>query len=1523
MQPSGFYLKPDLGIDLDSDELSMPPQKAKFIKNLCITVNDNNSGTDGNTDKEGDNSNVFTPAQSNYLYIGNMKVPDGYNYAIGYKENKNQNKGYVFVWNSKKQHFIYRINGNGTGCEIIYKRPSLNFQLNPKYFLPPSRVVVESICITDKKTGKVENHTYIIFCDYFNEIMFVAEEDSILTDSFNSVTFPYFKSRDNDWNEDYITRLGVPHSLKCIGINPIFENPPSGKTNLIADKSWQIRLKYYDRWGKPSEHGHISKSWYVSAGTCQRNASGKPRCLELILPAGYPTVEKIQVEYRLCNGDAANLTTPTDWYLGDTFDKYKDCSPGKQWYEREHNEIKDFLSYDPTNNTFKYIFCGNRGNTAIPVKETNRIFNPLPFNCSSIIKLGNEIAISNLFEDLPPFNCDITGKISFEVKPPEPNACTVKTRKVRIVAAIHNFFVSRNQVVMKTDETQDYVWGGIGSVVGPTNTAEYENFLAGDYQQHFPSGKSGFPGYFVGTNIIGYSKQYILNHDGTLTEHEFDDGTSNTRRRDISGNIADGYVRLQIWEFDNVPEGQQVFRAAWHLADLSIGTAYERTSTFVQGKINSNVYRGLYNGLLDNTQKEIIVPCVGDYDNQKNDNYFFIISDLSRPKVAVSVSHRRSCAICGYLRDFNDNSIALARINSKDSLHYTDHNGFYFASVEAKSVNIKLTGKDKCNDTLFADFNNNSANLLIQDTKLTKAQTDCKANRIIIKGVFKDCNGIGLSNIIVMLTRGQYARTDGNGNFTIVTHDTMVYGEDPRRIIDKLIIIQNGVCILRNCTGGCDICLADISVNAPGCNSNCAERIYITPDQIFSIGELTTTRGLKAGGNYEMGTVGMDWMGRATFIQNELKDLLYIPTWQESGIQDFSKVFYKINPNIVFPKGIKKISFWRTRNLNGDYLQWVIEKVEKIDSSGLLNNDRPEKLKLWITGLVNYNKFYNFKTNTNYQFIEGDRIEFINKNNGDLFPAGINVLVTDSEKGEYVIIDYDTRLDEIKGGEKIQLSHPRDSKQNEFFYEVTCPIDIDDDGKPLSLTGEIDTYDTYLFRRAIPYKTVNSGDVIRSNVFPFAFEHHSPSDLWGDHCNDIGRVTVKNPYEVQKCAKTKVRVSNAFVSDKVLNGLGRFSDEDVMIFDEQEWGSITAMITALNFVLFICEHNNFVCGYKEDTLRLDANNSVRASGTLFGRPEKKIGSTYGCQVFEVNTIRENQGLVCFVDSANNGLIKSNFSECVDGSVDAGFSSWMAAKIKHVQQYNQTDEEFIKFFHAEFDPKRKDYIVTTFRLPKVDANGNIGNGNADADYINNLREISIEDNETIAYDPIGDGRNSQLKRFYSYTSEYLGSLFGDNNDNQLISFKNALPYFHYKVNRTPAQTDYLQFYGVICEKIFEVVLNAQINAVKRFLWNHVHCREHIFFADRIITESRQISRILLEHWEKTENISMANFKCDLGTFKDPNIPILQVPGTELFDGDLLFGKWIKVRYVGDPQNNKYYCELNGVEIFATLSGLITK
>jgi hypothetical protein len=1501
--PIGFLLKAIKGIDLDSNLLGKDQEHACYIKNLLVDVSHNDNTPSG----EGRTKRVYTPAPSNFIWCGSLKVPDGKNFVIGFYESEETNEGYVFCWNSNSNHFIYRINGDGRMCEMIYQGSCLNFQLDPRYFIPPFRVTLKSTCVTDKKTGEQTNAKYLVFTDNFNEMRFIAVEDAIRTGGFNSELYPYFATNDPCCGPCNLINLGLPFPFGCIGIEPIYEQPPSDKSNLMLDAMFQFRITYTDRWGRPNEYGVISKPYFVSVGQCQSGANGRPRCLKLKIPAGCPTVESVEIAVRRCSGNAENITVPTDWSKYDTFNKYEDGNENTPWYERAIRSGGD-ITYNPEDNTFTYIFCNNKECLAIPVARTNRLFNPLPLTASSVTALGNSIAIVNCKEGYEPFTKDVLDKVALTVEPPANDsttpACRPKTRKVRIEMVVQNVIINHNEPVWFSPEKDDVkVWGGLGSESGPTNTAEFENLTATDYRQYVVKDKTGFPGYFVGTNIIGYSKQYVLAPNRIdYEEKPFDDGRNNSKRRDIISAIKKDFIRVQVWEFDNVPEGVQIFRLAWHLFEGTAG--YEKTSTYTWGRVSwLNYHNGGRTGFQQISDlKEIVIPCTGDYNNVVNDKFFLVVADLTRPVVAISTDKERSTAIWGYVTDDNSNAVDLAAVKKLQILgggtqtyeSCTDHNGFYFATREGKGITRYIYGKNKCVEEKFGEVSKDHKGGRQVDLKVKKTQTECKSNRIKITGVITDCKGVGISGIAVLLTRGGFSRTDVNGRFTIITHDTMVPNDPIDRSRDRLYIVQNGVCILSPCDQDCKICLDPIVVHIPACVSSCPERIFSPQLPQFKLIEAASrTFGLKAGGLYNFGIVGHDCMGRQVFVQNIDKYNLSIPSWQQTGVIGFPRILFNIDPSIKFPSWVKYITFWRTKNLAyGDFLQWVPDKVEYIDIAGNLAPDNPQKIKLYITGLVNYNLLYNLKTNVNYEFLKGDRIEFIAKNNGDLFTERISLLVTDSKDGDYIIVDYDERLKDMKGGELIQIIRNNACANKNFYFEITCPIKVVN-GVPEVLAGELMTFDTYLFRRSIPYKV---DDVVRSNVFPFPFEHHSPSDLWGDHCDDKGRVSVKNPYERQSCLKTKIKVSNAFVLDSVLNGLGRFDEADAEILDEQEWGAITALFVQLTYVLAICRNDNFVMGYREDRLRVNSSGTVVANSNIFGRPERKIGDNYGCQEEDLNTLREYQGLVSFIDSSKIGLIVHNFSEAKDISEAAGVKGHLSAKIREIEQFNQDNPTKKKFWHGGVDCKKSEYLLTSFLIDET------------LSYVNKLRGENVEANETFAFDLV----LKQFKRAYSFTPEYYGSLTGHIYDNQLISFKNGLPWMHYRLNH-PGQT-YMNYFGEQCEPVYEDSLNIDPRKVKRYMWCEVHCRQQLLFADRVITESGQASRILETFWLKQEHFWAAAFQMDLNTYPDKNLDVLQDPAKLIYEGDTLYGKWIRVRLVALPENNGNYFEFDGLHIF---------
>ena len=84
---------------------------------------------------------------------------------------------------------------------------------------------------------------------------------------------------------------------------------------------------------------------------------------------------------------------------------------------------------------------------------------------------------------------------------------------------------------------------------------------------------------------------------------------------------------------------------------------------------------------------------------------------------------------------------------------------------------------------------------------------------------------------------------------------------------------------------------------------------------------------------------------------------------------------------------------------------------------------------------------------------------------------------------------------------------------------------------------------------------------------------------------------------------------------------------------------------------------------------------------------------------------------------------------------------------------------------------------------------------------------------------------------------------------------------------------------------------------------VYCSESLYWSDLIITENKQKSRLLKSWWNKHLYFWSANFLCDTNKVSVNNI----------LDSDNLEGSWIRVRLIGDPDEE--YSELYGVEVFA--------
>jgi hypothetical protein len=397
--------------------------------------------------------------------------------------------------------------------------------------------------------------------------------------------------------------------------------------------------------------------------------------------------------------------------------------------------------------------------------------------------------------------------------------------------------------------------------------------------------------------------------------------------------------------------------------------------------------------------------------------------------------------------------------------------------------------------------------------------------------------------------------------------------------------------------------------------------------------------------------------------------------------------------------------------------------------------------------------------------------------------------------------------------------------------------------------------------------------VTTTKVYPFTFEHHSPNDTWGYYCNSYGRVNYKNPYQRKRCNRNQIRLTGALNSanDGAVNYLHYFSNEDEFLIEEQGWGGIQSMLVRDDGkIILICEQTVFSLAYNDDRAVVQDGYIVVPTNNKFSRPDRDASFNYGCQSKDLNTIERKGSLVMFLDTQRSALVNHNFQTAVD--ISDGIQSWLVPSIKEVQANDAM------YWHSVIDHKANRYLLTKFNL-----NNRV--------YTNKKEEVDYKANETIYFDISG----KMWGRMLHYTPEYYASLFGEGNiESQLFSFKGALPYAQYK--RAP-KAPYLNYFGEQCSPVIGVVSNGNgqantVDAVKYFLFTEVYCREIQFIIRKITTESKQESSLLEGPWETGEGYWFAAYLCDILN----QDACVGRPGADLlFDGDPLFGKWLKAIY----------------------------
>lgn len=1471
-------LLPLKGVQPDLSEMFIDELHATFIKNFTTGVNAN-----GRTAGEGSNEAAFTPLQANATYA-NLVLPAGDNHCVGYYHSWKTREGYVWVHNSLNNHMLYCISATGT-CNPVYTGPCLDLQLNPLYFIRDGRVEVKQTCYFDKVLDQMVTRTVILFTDFHGEVKHIVKEDSQLTDSFNETTYPALAGNGRLCKCGFIT-LALQPPLKCPTIETVaLAAEDKDKQNLLTYKALQFRYRFIDVWGRWSEWSPISDQYIATiGGGCISEASDLPRCLKLGLSAGCPFIEKIEIAFRKCNGSIRGLATVSDWFLYDTIEKW-DNTLKQYWWQRP---INPDLNFDSATNTIYYTYCGDKQCTPIDVAQTNRINNPQPQTASTLFGLGSGIALGRNKRGFQPLDSKEVNKVTFTVEKPAADTCGVsKLVKIKVWGVIFNPFHNAPIPLRKTD----------GAIMFGAADCAKNNPTA--YGQLLPQDQAGILGYLNDGKHYVISRQFRYDRvNGELTEAGLDYTNM------ISGDhMGVRYIPLQLWEFSVLP-GTYRFRISAHSATAQ--DDFTRLSTYLIGQTSlANI-----GNLVGGEKKELIIDATQDIEIKTSP---MMIYDLTRKGKGCAVGDASSVN-AGYLYEDEKEGrpIELARVvpNESSAVYtgFTDHNGFYFSADRSRGLQTTLRGTKNCQtNQLLATSRKSLDNVAgwykFDKLYVYKGETLYTAtDRFSVKGRLTLCSdpNIGVSGAMVLLTRGGYAVTDAGGYFEILAHDI---GNAIGTRTDNIIISQKGLCHLQTCNVGCEYTFPYVAIAAPACTGSA--RIVTIANQLVNIRGMNR-KGATSGGRYFGGLVLHHPYGRVTYVQANEDHYMNIPSLTELKVFDACKLKWDFPADINFGPDVLQVSFFITENLNfEDSFSWVAERVQFVDGSGKTNTAAPTQIRLYYESLAEYNTQNGLATTTQWQFLSGengrigDKVEFIVNGDGVWFEKNIQALVKYDKQGKYVQIDYAEDLRGLKDGALIRLIRPKQCESAEFFYELCPMIDVGEDGKPALYSGYLNFYDRYFLPRQLPVpvevkKTAkdDAGKEIETSVtenelrsYPYLFEHHSPSDFWGDHCRAKGRVNTRNPYEKQTCNRMEFHTSKSFSEDSAFNGLNYFDDNDVTNFDE-EYGGIVLGFSFGTKVLVVCENDTFAVGYNDNRVRVNNQGEVEAISLpgRMGRPQKNDGERFGCDLWELNTIQPYSGTVLFIDRNNATLVQHDGSSGVDIAAKVGFVSYIKPKIKAVVASGG-------YFNSGLDLKTGDYLLTNQKIGAFS-------------YVNQEQSIALAVPETMVYSIEGKKLNGWL----SCTPEFFGALGSEVSDKQLFSFRQGGCWKHYHGANPPG---YNTVYGVAVDRVLEVVM-AVPQEVVWFNSIELDCKEHFFNAVRVLTSSGQASRLMKSWWLRVNKTTMGDFKCDLNTVADANLT-KETGANVLLDGDLLYGKWIKVKLVGEAAYRDKYSELTGIEI----------
>jgi hypothetical protein len=1535
---------PVSGMDLSIDESYMADSVARFIKGWYLFVNNNQTSENDGGFENGSNAYVFTPNQSNEIFA-TQSMASGVNKCIGGGYVVETNKYYSCIWNSNGNHSIWQLDGVNRSVTKVIESSCFDFQYDAKHFISQTRFTYATYDYFDKNSNVKKTKTWIFITDDNSRTKQINVEDAIATNGFTTPS-SFFNETDCCDICTMITMGSPAKPIGCIDITPV-PRPDTieekSKQNVINFRVWQFRLKAIDVWGRESVHGVISKQYYNSPSTsCIQDESKYPRLIDLSFDAGCKWIASYQIEYRNCGvGNSDELQS--DWKAYEIVDKYSDCNSSgiyqqnfwnRAIYQKYYQTLteENHINYDPVTNKFTVRFSGDKEVKLIPNSETNINQNYIPNKSNSLFRLGNKIGVANNERGFNPLLCNQKDAIKFNPIDEESYCNPLKYIKIEIWGYIYSPLESLTTNIRYVEDAAGEKvagYGFAGGSNGSMTSAQNNVYIYGQiFDRNINGAKQandgkveGFVMYAVGhEDIYCVSKQYDISD------------INNPIFKGVMSQRNNSKDYIQKWEFI-VPQGKYIFR----IGDPTVGLKKDILDKHLFRYKSANMIglTSLSNigSLLNNEQNyEIqIDACSSDINLIQTP---VMIYDVTKKNTSGTTN--LSNFISGYFINSNGvlenelgiESAIVTDIVSTTNAFYskkTNANGYFFGFCLGNQPGISTQLKfnlsiDTCPTVSKDTVESNSSSVV---NGFGEYRVD--AEIFEIKGVVvESASNAKIENKIVVYQNGRFAITNYLGEFSIKAHGL--------NRTDKLVV-ANGIngCTHVSLNNICTTCFDEIIVVVPLCNTS-----RIVDIGIYQVGKLVIGSAQTIlQGRYALGIVLEDCLGMETFVQANESNYVDI-----SDTNKINRISYDLN-GLGGLSNFKWLSFYITENLTyEDWMEWVADYFVLEDNNGYISGtttpiNSPKRMRIYINSLVSYTAYS--QSNTSWQFIKGDLIQFFEMGDGD--KINITKIVNYRQGENYVTIEYDDSMKNIidnQVGVKLRLLRPRTINQNELYYQLCQYIKIEN-GIPTSLSGTLEFSNVYKVQRSIPiYNNVlatnqdvlvniydTQGNVIGTKIAKtntstptpkddkriYALNHHSPSDFFGAKCWGKGRVNTKNPYEKKHRLATEISLSQGIGSEGLTNYLHWFTTLNSTSFDEQVYHSITGIVTGQNIVLAICTNDYFTLVYDQNEIRVDnKSGSMYATSALnkFGKPRTKVGDDFGCSQNDINTISYRNGAVFYLDSQRGAIVRHNFDKAEDFTPN-GLSDWLQEKIQHNALYNKNIQNLpnvnryskYKQFIGIICPKRNEYILTSFKL-----------NSDDSEYINNLREVSLVDNETVAID-INEPKR-KFNYMYHFTPEMYGYLLSDEMGIQLVSFKNAIAHIHYPLQNGNAN-DYLKYYGTQCKRVMEIICNLENINDKNFLYIETMLKQHQLYIDRIETESNQESRLMPMWWRRTNNSWMADFKCQTNGIADPNLPSNSNQNS-ILDGTTLFGKWIKIRLITKDIDDNKYCELNSIEVF---------